>query len=364
MVNVVYIVPCLIKAGPENVLYDIISHLDFSRFHVTVITLKKELNERNIRPDFEKLGINIISLNTSFLEREFLPFLLAKSISRRISQFSNVIVHAHTYHPTIIASYLREFKTITTIHNISLEDFVSLKGPIFGRYMSYRYNNALGKISVSVAISEYMMDFYNPYCRELKKIVNGVSFHKCYTAECEALLNEKVNKNLKYIVVVGRLSRRKNVLYIINELMALKRFDFRCYFVGLGEELENCIKLIGDDSRFCITGYRSNVQDYLSAADLFLSASKSEGMPLSVLEALNVGVPALLSDIPPHREIVHDMNMPSVGLFDLLDGELSRQIVTYLDESYDGDKIAERARQVFSADVMAVKYENLYESLV
>lgn len=362
MINVVYIIPCLIKAGPENVLFDIISNIDRERFQITIVTLKPEPEERNNRSQFEASGVKIISFNTSLYEREIAPFLIAKKIEHEIEQLDNVIIHAHTYHPTLIASYLNKYPTITTIHNISIEDFVALKGKAFGSYMSYRYNHSLKHISRCVAISEYMMQYYNRYCNHLSKILNGVNFKRSVSTENKLIL-EKESEGIKNIVVSGRLSQRKNVLYIIKELKGLKRSDFKCYFIGLGEEMDNCKSLANDDSRFVFTGYVSNVQDYLSAADVYLSASKSEGMPLSVLEALNVGVPSLLSDIPPHREIANEMNLPSVSLFELTDGELSKRIDEFLDTKFDNSIISTKAFEIFSAKVMTEQYERLYESL-
>lgn len=48
---------------------------------------------------------------------------------------------------------------------------------------------------------------------------------------------------------------------------------------------------------------REDVGDYYRAADVFLSASRTEGMPYAVLEAAYCGLPLVLSDIPPHRQL-------------------------------------------------------------
>ena len=60
-----------------------------------------------------------------------------------------------------------------------------------------------------------------------------------------------------------------------------------------------------------LLGPRTDVGAYYRAADVFLSASRTEGMPYAVLEAAWCGLPLVLSDIPPHREL----HLPHAHLF-------------------------------------------------
>ena len=48
---------------------------------------------------------------------------------------------------------------------------------------------------------------------------------------------------------------------------------------------------------------------YLQASDFLISASVSEGLPNTVLESLACGIPVILSDIEPHREILEEGNV-------------------------------------------------------
>ena len=52
-----------------------------------------------------------------------------------------------------------------------------------------------------------------------------------------------------------------------------------------------------------LLGPREDMGSYYRAADVFLSASRTEGMPYAVLEAAYCGLPLALSDIPPHRQL-------------------------------------------------------------
>ena len=74
-----------------------------------------------------------------------------------------------------------------------------------------------------------------------------------------------------------------------------------------------------------LLGPRTDVGAYYRAADVFLSASRTEGMPYAVLEAAYCGLPLVLSDIPPHRELrlPHARLFPAgdrQALFDAIEG--------------------------------------------
>lgn len=363
--HIIYIIPSLIKAGPENVLYDIVSNLDLNKYEVTIITLKKTSGIRSRLADFNVLNIRIIECTFNNLQLELFPLYVARKIKKLLPPLTdNCIVHAHCYHPVLICSYFRNYKKIVTIHNISIEDFSMLKGKMLGRYMSFRFNHALKEFSRCVVISDSMYEYYKIYCSELPtKINNGVSDDKNLTSEYRALEQEKQMIKRKFILVSGRLSKRKNVHFIISELKKLTRDDFVCQFVGLGEEMDSCKNQIGMDERFRILGYKENVQDYLAVTDLYISASLSEGFPLSVIEALMMGIPSFLSAIPPHIEIADNMNVDDIKLFELKDGCLCELLDNWIDRLQQSSVISNRARELYSAETMANKYMALYSSI-
>jgi glycosyltransferase involved in cell wall biosynthesis len=84
----------------------------------------------------------------------------------------------------------------------------------------------------------------------------------------------------------------------------------RYLFCGDGLErqcLETRAMDLGLDSFVQFLGNRTDMPALLAASDIFLSTSLYEGMPLTVLEALNAGLPCVLSSIDEHYDIARSM---------------------------------------------------------
>jgi glycosyltransferase involved in cell wall biosynthesis len=109
-------------------------------------------------------------------------------------------------------------------------------------------------------------------------------------------------------VAVGRLMELKQPLLLIRAFAQLADPESRLRFVGAGP-LEGAIRQAAREAclgeRVELSGLipREAVYAGLAAADVYVSASRCEGLPVAALEAMACGRPVVLSDIPPHREI-------------------------------------------------------------
>jgi glycosyltransferase involved in cell wall biosynthesis len=111
------------------------------------------------------------------------------------------------------------------------------------------------------------------------------------------------------IVAVGRLKAPKDFLTLVRALGRLTPDSFEAVIIGEGPDrarLEDEIGYLGLEGRVRLAGERRNVPELLAESDIFALASSSEGMPVSVLEAMAAGLPVVASRVGGVPEQVVD----------------------------------------------------------
>lgn len=124
------------------------------------------------------------------------------------------------------------------------------------------------------------------------------------------------------LLSIGELSKRKNQQIIIRALGKIKDEKIHYLICGKGDllkELRNLARENGIEKNVHFLGYRNDVVDICSQADLFILPSLHEGLSVASLEAMYCGLPVIISDIRGVRDYlvgekngyicsVHDVN--------------------------------------------------------
>lgn len=367
--KIAYVINYLSKGGPVNVLYNIVSHLDLKTHQVYIFTLRNKLEGYDRTQEFEALGATVIANDYPILKLELASCGIAKRLLADIDRLRIDIVHGHGYHPALVLAHLKgKVPTVSTFHNICKEDFILQKGFLMGNYMVKRYLRAVDKIDTNVAISRYMRQFYARLLpgHKVELVYNGVEVPALSSSNERNRLRISLHLpfDKKVVLVVGVLTFRKNVTFLARELSLVHDDKLKVIFLGDGNMMEACKEIVKGDYRFEFRGKVNNVSDYMKAADLLVSASLSEGMPMAVLEASMAGLPVLLSDIPAHREIVELVYGDDCRLFEKEKaGALTEKIQSVNTFAADRTTIQDKTARYFASQVMADGYMEIYKRL-
>lgn len=167
-------------------------------------------------------------------------------------------------------------------------------------------------IVVSQTLKEYVEKKYA--CQAIY-IPNGVETPAA--AQGESLIKFGLEKS-KYLLTVSRLVSHKATHYLIEAFRRLKKSqphlakNLKLAIVGEGSFTDAYVnylhQMAADSTEVVFTGWQTgeNLADLFDGALLFIHPSQSEGLPLSVLEAMSYGRPVVASDIPEHQEIITD----------------------------------------------------------
>jgi glycosyltransferase involved in cell wall biosynthesis len=140
--------------------------------------------------------------------------------------------------------------------------------------------------------------------RRLSAVANGVDLSRI--DRTIAGISESGAGGGFTVVVMGRLIAIKNPLAALEAFLRVADPSSRLVFVGEGplhQELAARGRALPGQVELVGLVPREDAYRRLRRADLVVSASRGEGLPVAVLEAMACGRPVLLSDIAPHREV-------------------------------------------------------------
>ncbi|MGD0095649.1 MAG: glycosyltransferase [Terracidiphilus sp.] len=213
------------------------------------------------------------------------------------------VVHLHNPTPTFYAAMAARLASVPSI--VSTRH--SLVGPPRRPVVELKYACAAtccdwiaGVCDATVAS---MKSLHSVPARKIVRIYNGALPIE------RAPKDRWPSKSGFTLVYVGRLAPVKNHRLLLNAFRAAhsSQPDLRLWMVGDGGErktLESMASELGISAQVTFWGQQLDAAQFLSAADAFIMSSKSEGLPISLLQAFSLGLPAIVTDVGGMAEVV------------------------------------------------------------
>ena len=353
MIRIVYVINYIVKNGPSSVVLNLIDNLDRERYDVSLITLFSG-NDLDVVAHLQNCGVSVYECTT--LNR-------VKCLLGQCKEFDDVmkngkfdILHTHGLIPDIISSRLKTpVKKITTIHNNMYEDYLDSYGWVKSRIFIALHLNALKTLDESVCCSESVYKVMKQKLNNVTFIRNGIEAIHAKSVVTREELN--LPNNAIVFLYAGVLNSRKNIAWLIGKFVECHNENEYLLILGKGDKEAECKEKADDHVK--MIGFQPDPIAYMNISDVYVSASKSEGFSISVLESLSCGLALFLSDIPSHQEVVEMGKNVYLGEIFTLDC-FKVKLNALRESEINKDDIRSFQEKELSAIKMTHQYESIY----
>lgn len=301
--RVLQVVVTLMPGGTEYLVVEICKRLS-QEFGMAVCCMEQE---GLWAPALQAEGIEVVALGR---RHGFRPEI-GRRIAQTAAQRGATLLHCHQYSPFVygrIAKYWNPaLKLIYTEHGRLSDAPPPWKRRLVNPILA-RFDGPI--VAVSDELRSYMLASRFPD-RRVSVVHNGIAAGTLPSPaeRRNARRTLRVDDDEFVAMTVARLDPVKDLGTLL-EAFAIVRRDIpgaRLFMVGDGLERETlAARIARDDLAGCVTltGYRSDVRALLPAADLYVNSSISEGISITILEAMASGLPVVATAVGGTPEVV------------------------------------------------------------
>lgn len=246
-----------------------------------------------------------------------------RGCAKRLDDFAKregvSLLHAHQYTPFFQAMLSRGFlgsrPVLLTEHGRHVPDLPSRKRSVVNRLLLRRQDRLIG---CGGAVRQALIDNEGLPASRVDVIYNGVDLTAFGTPTDGArarLRSEFGLEETDFVAVqVARLHELKDHITAVKAIDEARRSvpNTRLLIVGEGDQraaIEQEIEKRNLQSHVIMAGNRTDVADLLAASDAFLMSSISEGIPLTIIEAMAAGLPIASTAVGGIPEMIqHERN--------------------------------------------------------
>lgn len=363
--KIAYLISRAMKSGPINQSLNILMGLKkIDDVDVILLTFDKEVEGDSWLDRFVDAGIKVHQFNLS----SKCLFNAAHKLREYVSKEKIDLIHGCGTRVDLIM-YLSRAHAKKIITHRSYPNMIAEGQPgLLRKLIVPLYLFVLKKMDTVVACSVSMQKaFMEQFNMRLDVVQNAVNTEWFIPLKRDGKKDLRIKMGIEDIptfLVLGTLRPRKNNTLIIDAINQCEDFKGQILFVGAGPE-EELLRKRAKNKKIHFMGSTLNPINYLQVSDYLISASLSEGLPNSVLEALSCGLIPILSNIEPHMEIVNNTCLDFT-----FNPHCVQELLMRLNEvtSVNQDDLSDYARSLairsFGIDSMAKSYYAIYRRIL
>ena len=350
--RVVHVTLGLEVGGQEKLLVEFARHADRARFDLHFLSMS---GRGKLADAIEECGWPVTTLDAP-------PGIRPKLVWRLAHLFRRLgcdIVHTHDDKPLMYGAVAARLAGVRRVIHTQHHGKLAILSRRQERIVAWLAHGVDRFVCVSHDSARQMIAQGVP-ARRVRVLWNGIDL---------ARFPERGSQSGGPIVTVARLSPEKDIASLLHALAIMARSDgqVRLEIAGDGPCREDLLRLANElqlNQRVKFLGETRAVPELLARASLFVLPSLSEGISLTLLEAMATGLPVVATHVGGNPEVVDD------GVTGLLTPSsspqaLAKAIGRLRDETMLAEAMGQagrtRAEARFDVRAMVARYEALYE---
>lgn len=363
MIKVVHLTTDLGLGGRERVIVDLCNKLLDMDYRSSICCLRwSGPLAKRLRSEVEIIQLykkQRLDLSIVFPLKNYLRY-------RKID-----ILHAHNpgtlLYGLLAAKWAGTPAIINTEHGFASQ--LSLKTRLKDRLL-YQYVDRI--TTVSEKLKNDLISTFGIENRKVQTLRNGISSAKIEEEPSVSRKKIGMSEDHLNIGIIARLVPVKNhrMIFEAFHIVRTQNPAVRLWVVGSGDlktELEKQARMLGIQHDVVFMGSRTDVPVILNALDLFVLCSFSEGLSITLLEAMSAGLPIVATNVGGNSEVIEHgksgLLVESDQSEDLAESILKLIVNKDLAQKM-GLAASHRFAEQFSIDCMTQKMDKLYRSLL
>jgi len=372
--RVMHVIARMNIGGPAVLVADLMRSVDSDKFEQVLVTGYCDENESDYLDEVatDIKAVRIVGLGRSVsVIKDLLAFT---RLIREMKRFDPDVIHTHTAKAGVLG------RIAGLIAKPSAQRVHTYHGHLLHGYFG------AGKTRVVVTIEKFLswishglISIGTSVMKDLLKVGIGTEgkFHVIFPglqnldviSKSQAQTELGLDSEKLYVVFVGRLTQIKRPDRLIDIAVRLKK-DFpnvHLLVAGAGE-LIDATKSAAESQELPMTfyGWRNDIARILCASDIAILCSDNEGIPLTLIQAAQAGLPIVSTDVGSVSDIVkHGI---SGTLVSCSSSELAQGLKELIQDQGLRDSYGlagkKRASEYFSSRSMVVAHEKLYRDLL
>ena len=353
--------------GAQQVIRQLIEGMDKTEFEHQIVCIDGTLGE--LGEILQEQGIKVHLLN----RQEGFDYALIKQIRKLIKENQIHVLHCHQYTPYfygVLAAIFTKAKVIFTEHGRFYPDYGTWKRKLVNPILNlFTYKIT----AISKATKAALVKYENFPENSIEVIYNGIADKSHIPVDKDKVKEEfNIPRHKTIFGTISRLQPIKNQQMMIRAFKMVhdEQSDTHLLIVGDGairSELETLTEELHIKDNVTFTGFQKDPFPFHHVIDIFLLSSFSEGTSMTLLEAMSLGKPAVVTDVGGNPELITDQENGFVVPSDEV-GRIVESCMKFLKDLQLTAQLGSNSRNVyedrFLVRYMLDAYLNIYQYLV